>query len=151
MVKRGLRVWNVPEIWLLIGQHGNQQLMCRIWVYLFFVNFFLSFPFLLSYVLVGFISSLPQLAWNKRLWCSCYCKEKLNELTGAKQMRHLQAGRSNKRYLVGIFSHPQPQVHVFASYLLLATKTVWRPWMIRSTKTNDSEQHPEAHLYNMIW
>jgi hypothetical protein len=34
---------------------------------------FLCFVLLLSLFLMGFISSLPQLAWDKRLSCCCCC------------------------------------------------------------------------------
>jgi hypothetical protein len=39
---------------------------------------FLCFLFLFS---VGFISSLPQLAWDKRLSCCCCCCKKREELS----------------------------------------------------------------------
>jgi hypothetical protein len=57
----------IEEIWLLIGWHGNQQSMCPD-LDLFFYLLAHSTSFCL-----GFISSLPQLAWDKRLGGCCIC------------------------------------------------------------------------------
>ena len=62
------------KTWLLIGLRGDQQSMCQnlSLLFSFFLSLsFFSFSFLLQFpcfgflLLLGFISSLPQLAWEK--------------------------------------------------------------------------------------
>jgi hypothetical protein len=54
---------------------GDLQSMClrHDLPFFFWAFVFLCFVLLLSLFLVGFISSLPQLAWDKRLSCCCCC------------------------------------------------------------------------------
>jgi hypothetical protein len=54
------------ESWLLIMLHGNQRSMCRnLSLLVSCLLFFLSLCFGFLMFLLDFISSLPQLAWEK--------------------------------------------------------------------------------------
>jgi hypothetical protein len=74
-VKRDLKEWDIPKELVMDRMLGDlQSMFLRHDLFFFFCAFvFLCFVLLLPLFLVGFISSLPQLAWDKRLSCCCCC------------------------------------------------------------------------------
>jgi hypothetical protein len=74
-VKRDLKEWDIPKELVLDRSAWRLSInVTETWSSLFLLCFCVlvlcASPFL---VLVGFISSLPQLAWDKRLSCCCCC------------------------------------------------------------------------------
>jgi hypothetical protein len=75
LVMRDLKEWDIPKE--LVMNRSTWRLAINVpktWSFLFLLFFcVLCFVLLLPLFLVGFISSLPQLAWDKRLSSSSCC------------------------------------------------------------------------------